>query len=416
MPSQTPALFFSAFEPSGDALAAPLIRRLRELEPDRPIYAFGGPRMEQAGAQIIEITTENAVMLGGVLLQVTAHWKRLRRLDKWLAEHPVAMHIPVDSPAANWSISGLIRKRQPDVKVVHLVAPQVWAWATWRMRRLRRLTNQVLCIMPFETDFLGRFNIPAAFVGHPLVETITPDDQPPRPFTGDTRIALLPGSRIAEIEKNWPSMLASLRELQKKHPNVQARVAAISPRAAAMVRRIAQVQTASRHWSDGFEIVTGQTSATLDWADVVLVVSGTASFEVAAHRKPMVVLFRVKPIQWYFFGRFVVNTKTFSLPNLIGESMGLSRVVPELVPLIGPHDPVAQALETLVTDDAFRLEQWENLGKILAPFRGVNFIETSARQILDHAPPLSTSTSPPHFPPTSPPTSPPSQTSPTLPT
>ncbi len=164
-------LLFTAFEPSGDCLAAPVIDTIRRREPQVPIWAFGGGRMEAAGATLIERTTDRAVMLAGIAVQARRHQRRLAALKRWLADHPLAVHVPVDSPAANWSICRLVRRQASDASIVHLAAPQLWAWATWRVRRLRRLTDRVLCLLPFEPAWFARRGIPGVFVGHPLFDT-----------------------------------------------------------------------------------------------------------------------------------------------------------------------------------------------------------------------------------------------------
>ena len=112
--AQSQNILFTAFEPSGDALAAPMIKRLGRLRPDLGIHALGGPNMRDAGAQLIDTTTEHAAMLLGAASQFMTHRRRLRRLADWLTDHKIAALVPVDSPAANWSICKLVRSTQPD--------------------------------------------------------------------------------------------------------------------------------------------------------------------------------------------------------------------------------------------------------------------------------------------------------------
>ena len=163
-------ILFTAFEPSGDALAAPMITRLLEQHPGLRVWALGGPKMLAAGADLIETTTDNPAMLLGAASQARAHQQRLKRLTKWLNDHKLAALVPVDSPAANWSICKLVRKTQPAAKIIHLAAPQLWAWAPWRIKKLRRLTDHVLCLLPFEPDWFTARGVRATFVGHPLFD------------------------------------------------------------------------------------------------------------------------------------------------------------------------------------------------------------------------------------------------------
>ena len=108
----------------------------------------------------------------GVGLSVAAEGKTLLRrkadLATWLGQHDIAAHVPVDSPAANWSMCRATRNVQPNASVVHLVGPQLWAWAEWRIRRLRKLTDHVMCLLPFEPAWFGERGVSGTFVGHPL--------------------------------------------------------------------------------------------------------------------------------------------------------------------------------------------------------------------------------------------------------
>jgi len=109
MPNQ-PCILFTAFEPSGDEHAAPIIRKLRWLAPSVPIYALGGSKMEAAGAKLIERTTDDAAMLSGAIGKAWWHRKLMQRLEAWMADHPVRVHVPTDSPAANWAICKMVKR------------------------------------------------------------------------------------------------------------------------------------------------------------------------------------------------------------------------------------------------------------------------------------------------------------------
>jgi len=349
-----------------------------------PIYALGGDHMREAGAELIEASTEDAVMLAGSIRKILDHKARLRRLRAWLADHPLAAHVPVDSPAANWSICELLREVQPRAKIVHLVAPQVWAWATWRVQKLRRLTNHVLCLLPFEPEWLTERGIPCTFVGHPLMDVPPiPEALFDEPRSSIRRVALLPGSRMAEIQRNWPTMLEVFLRLRREHPQLKGEVAAVHHRAAAMVRRIAQRAVPMRVWSKSIQIRVGEAEHILRWADVVMVVSGTATLQVAAHRKPMVVLYNVGWLSWNLFGRWLVETRTFSLPNLIGRLEDTEPIVPEFVPHFRGVEPIASVLERLLTDERARREQRERLSRVRGWFEGVSFAEAASNRLLE---------------------------------
>jgi lipid-A-disaccharide synthase len=371
-------LLFSAFEPSGDALAAETIAALLRREPGLKIYALGGPKMEAAGAELLEHTTQHGSMLLDTLIQVWSHHRRVHRISRWLRQHPIRGLVPVDSPAGNWSICKAVRRTQPAARIVHLVAPQLWAWAPWRIRRLRRLTDHVLCLLPFEQQWLAARGVKASFVGHPAYDNASSSQEPmPRDLpAGHPRLALLPGSRKGEVTRNWPTMLEAFGRLAGKHGQLHGVVAALDDRAEARLRAAASA------WPQRLTVVTGRTEHVLDWCDLALVASGTVTLQLAARLKPMVVMYNVSRLSVQV-ARLLVKTRTFTLPNLISEWAGLGRVVPELVPHHGQVEPVVQQLDTVLSNEDVAGRQRDVLAEIAVRFADRRFIEQAPRQILE---------------------------------
>ncbi len=369
------AILFTAFEPSGDALSAPTIARLLADDPTLTIYALGGPKMAAAGAHVIEHTTEHAKMLLGAASEAGAHLKRLRRLKRWLREHPIDAVVPVDSPAANWSICGLVKKVCTAALVVHLVCPQVWAWATWRIHKLKRLTDHVMCILPFEVAYLRGHDIACTFVGHPVFER--QDPQPPEGLPaqpGAVKLALLPGSRTKEVASNYPTMLGALGLLRERGLTIHAAVGASDEIRAAQI---------SAMTPPGVEVTVlhGQTDAVIHWADVVLATSGTVTLQVLACSTPMVAMYNMSEFLSRHVFPLVVKTRTFTLPNLIGESMGLGRVIREFVPHFGDPAPIAEELASLMGDGAAVEAQRAAFAKVHGLFAATDFATSSAQTL-----------------------------------
>lgn len=378
-PNEHPGLLLTAFEPSGDALAGPVIAKLRGEFPSLPIHALGGPKMKAAGAEVLEITTEHAAMHGDAIKQAWSHRQRVKRLQAWLRDHPVALHLAVDSPAANWAICKSVRRAHPNAKITHLAAPQLWAWAPGRIRKLRRLTDHVLCLLPFEPAWFEQRGVKASFVGHPLLEQIdqqqndwSQDELPDGPL----KLALLPGSRSGEVQRNARTMLDVAAQLQMKHEGLTVVIATPSDGITASVQALLEAMPdeglkASR---PVVQIEQGRADDVLHWADVALLVSGTATLQTAGHATPMVAMYNLSRIKWHGIGRWLVKTRTFTLPNLISEAMGKGRVIQEFVPHFGQVEPIAAAVDALLSDDAARADQAEDLSQITAPFNGLSYV------------------------------------------
>jgi len=375
-----PGVLFTAFEPSGDAHAAGVIAELRRRRPELPIYAWGGPKMRAAGAVIVEATGADAVMGAGSLGKVLEHARLNRRLRRWLAGHPVALHVPVDSPAANFPICKITRR--VGCRIVHLVAPQIWAWGPWRIGKLKRLTDHVLCLLPFEEEYFKSRGVPATFIGHPVMNEPLPapplppeeaEDDPNALPEGLPRVALLPGSRPAEIERNLPTMIAIVDGLRR------AEYAQLTAVIISADRKAADLARASIPALPGFvRIEVDRLHAVLRWADAAMVCSGTATLNVVRHRVPMVVMFRTSVLAWWLFGRWVLRSPNRALPNVVLNE----RVVPEFIPHFGSDEPIATALDEVLTDRTVQDRQRDAFTKIAAMYQGRR-PEHAAAEILE---------------------------------
>ncbi|MFI4915299.1 MAG: lipid-A-disaccharide synthase [Phycisphaerales bacterium JB060] len=395
-PAKRPILF-TAFEPSGDDHAAPVIAEIIEREPGRPVYAWGGPKMEAAGAVVVERTGENAVMGMPGLAKIREHKKINARIRKWMASHKPVLHVPVDSPAANFPIAAMAKAQ--GTGVVHLVAPQVWAWGSWRVAKLRRLTDLVLCLLPFEEGWFTTRGVPARFIGHPLFDhELDPKRvleraraMPEFPLgghggeaTGPWRIGLFPGSRPSELEKNLPLLLGAYRELaacEKCKRDGRAPVAMIVAVNEAVEQRLREL--ADRHGGvpKGVSFIAGDTDSAVRWSELTLVVSGTVTLQIARQNRPMVVFYKSNELLYNLIGRWIVSTRYFTLPNLIAGT----NVVPELVPHFGGPEPIAIAARTLLTDPQAMADQVQALKDIAGRFDGLEASLAATDAILEQA-------------------------------
>ncbi|MFG0299895.1 MAG: lipid-A-disaccharide synthase [Phycisphaerales bacterium JB047] len=376
-----PTVLFTAFEPSGDDHAAAVIARLRELYPKLRICAWGGRKMKAAGAEIIEFTGDDAVMGMPGLAKIREHQRINGEIEAWLKSNPVSVHVPVDSPAANFPVCKLTKAA--GARVVHLVAPQLWAWAPWRIRKLRRLTDHVMCVLPFEQDWFRARGVEATFVGHPLfdksLDTDALDEQIQDWPKGQQNIALMPGSRPSEMKKNFPLLLAAYIKLNKEHKDMRGIVAATREAIEPELRQIAK--DAGLTWPESLLLKHSSTDAVVRWCDMAIVVSGTVTLQIAKQHRPMVIVYKLGRVLWTLLGRWLIQTKFITLPNLIAGR----EVCPELVPHFGGSEPIADRVVELLEDpEAFstQVRELEAIGKV---YDEQNAAENAARIVARYA-------------------------------
>ena len=371
-----PIILFTAFEPSGDAHAAPVIAALLAAEPDWKVYAWGGPRMEAAGAMLLGRTADDGTMGLSALAKVRAVKRTIAEIDDWAAKNTPNVHVPVDSPAANFPLCKALRKRS--VKTVHLVAPQLWAWAPWRIRKLRARTDHVLCLLPFEEDWFRTRGVDATFIGHPVINRdLDPAhlESLSRSFPdGRPRLAIFPGSRTHEVERNLDLLLASFDALKARHPSLTGVVIAAREELKDRIR--------SRVQSADLTVQSTDADAAVHWCDVALAVSGTMSLSIARQSKPMVGVYRISRASM-MLAKALLTAPYRLLPNIIAGRA----IVPEFVPYAGGPQPIIDKVDALLSDERARNEQTAALDALRGEFAGHDYGAEAAALIGQVLPP-----------------------------
>ncbi len=357
--------FLSAAEHSGDALGAAVIPALRSRFPDAQFVGVGGEAMARAGCRLLANPTVHSAMLLGAASQAFYWYRLLGKIKAEFSANRPAVVMPIDSPAIHLKLAKMAK--QAGLPVCYYVAPQLWAWGAWRMKKLADACDTVCCVLPFEEEYFRRFSVHAVYVGHPMFD-VPADDlggdapaaplapiEPPLPTSG-AKMALLPGSRSAEIDGNLPVMLRVITEANGRLGKCSFVIAAASEARAWQIRRHL------RHFNLPVDIRVGMTDAVIQWADVVLVVSGTATLQVAKHGKAMIVMYYLAPWKWLPVGQFLVKTRYRALVNILAGR----RVAPEYIPFYGSPAPLARDAVALLSQPQLREDMGAQLREVVS--------------------------------------------------
>ncbi|BCU07595.1 lipid-A-disaccharide synthase [Allochromatium tepidum] len=289
-----------ANEPSGDLLGAALARAIRAQCPEVRFVGVAGPRMREVGCETL-FDMERLSVMG--LTEVLAHLPELlglrRRLREHFIAHPPAVFIGVDAPDFNLGLERRLRER--GIKTVHLVSPTVWAWRAGRVKGIRRAVDRMLCIFPFEEDFLRRHGVPATYVGHPLADEIPlqVDRAEVRAALGLSVdvpvIALLPGSRAGEMRRLAAPFIATARRCLQTRPELRFVVPLVNAR----LRALFEAELQRLDPGLPIRLVDGHSREAIAAADAVLTASGTATLETLLLKRPMVVAYRLHPLTYH---------------------------------------------------------------------------------------------------------------------
>ncbi len=318
-----------AGEPSGDLHAADLATALLRQDPTIRLVGLGGPRMEAAGVELVEDLVSAPVMgVLPVLKKLPFFLGLYRRLLIRLSEDPPDVVVGIDYPGLNLRVAKAAKRR--GIPFVDYIAPQVWAWAPWRVHSLAASVNRVVTILPFEEPMFHAAGVAASYVGHPLFEHLAerPPDEDYRSALrssipeGGSLVALLPGSRSAEVAANLPLMLQAAQMVQAHTPGARFVIALAAERLRPLVEAalhdaaVGGVSLADPRYGD--DVMAA--------ADAAITVSGTATLHLVAHGTPAVVIYHAT---WSarMLGDLLLVSPFIALPNLLsGEE-----VLPEMI-------------------------------------------------------------------------------------
>ena len=304
--------YFIAGEASGDLHAANLIKELSALDADALFQGFGGERMQKEGLDLTKHYREMAFMgFWEVIKNLSAIRKNFKKAKKELLNFETDVLVLVDYPGFNMRMASFAKKH--NVKVVYYITPQIWAWKESRVHKLKRDTDLLLPILPFEQSFFAKHGVEANFVGHPLLDALKDLDS--RKIESEKPIiALLPGSRKQEIASSLPIMM----EVAKSFENYQFIIAGAPSITQDYYRSITK--------DSYIPILSNQTHALLKECKAAIVTSGTATLEAAILNVPQVVCYKTSAVS-YFLGKLLVKVKFIALVNLICDK----EVVKELI-------------------------------------------------------------------------------------
>jgi lipid-A-disaccharide synthase len=330
MPSSKPlTIFFSVGEPSGDLHGANLIRQLKSRCPNLEAVGYGGPKMAAVGCRLHADLTLLAVMwFARVLANIHVFLGLLSRADRYFRHHRPDAVVLIDYPGFNWWIAR--RAKVHGIPVFYYTPPQIWAWGSWRAKKMRKFVDHVLCSLPFEEAWFRERGCNATFVGHPFFDEVqryaldqTFIEQHRR--QSGPLVVILPGSRNQEVANNLKWFLKAAALVLQEVPNVRLAMACFKPHQAEIAQ--SEVQKAGLP----IEICVGKTPELMSLADCAMAVSGSVSLELLYYSTPTAILYSISRFG-YFVQGFFRKVKYITLVNLLSTE--------ELyAPDIKPYDP-----------------------------------------------------------------------------
>ncbi|MBN6511987.1 lipid-A-disaccharide synthase [Acinetobacter pittii] len=354
-------------EVSGDTLGVKLMRSFREQGIDAEFEGIGGPQMIAEGFNSY-YPMETLSVMG--IIEVLKDLKKLFAvrdglINQW-TQHPVDIFIGIDAPDFNLRLSKSIKEKNLPIKTVQYVSPSVWAWRQGRVHGIKKSIDLVLCLFPFEKVFYEQYEVPAAFVGHPLAKQLPLENpiQIAKQQLGlnenQKHIALLPGSRKGEVERLLPMLLGAANILHTKHPDIQFLIPAINDARKQQieqgVEQLAPQLKAKIHILENTDSESKVGRMVMNASDVIALASGTATLEAMLMHRPMVTFYK---LHWltYLIAKFLVKIPYYSLPNIIAGK----KVIEELIQADATPENLAAEIEKLMNVETAQIQVMQHL-------------------------------------------------------
>lgn len=357
--------YIIAGEASGDLHGSNLIKNIKIIDSNAIIRAFGGDKMQIAGAEISK-HYKNLDFMGfsEVLLNLKTIINNFSYCKKDIKKFKPDVLVLIDFPGFNLPIAKWAHKK--NIKTVYYISPQIWAWNESRVHTIKKVIDEMLVILPFEEDFYKKYNCKVHYVGHPLLDAIN-EEQDDKEFLNQPKsIALLPGSRKQEIKK----MLPMMNEIASLYNDYNFVVAGMS--------NIGKDFYAQYINSKNISIVIDNPKKVIKNAEAAIVTSGTATLECAIYNVPLVVCYSANIIS-YHIARKVSKVKYISLVNLLMDKA----VIKELIQSDMTINNVSAEFEKLLTDLHYRNEMLNNFAILRKKLEGKGASEKAARIIYE---------------------------------
>jgi len=369
-------VFISAGEPSGDLHGANLIRELKRVDPSVRLSGFGGDRMAAAGCEVLYPLCKHSVMwFFHVVKQVFTFLRLLDHAEEFFRRERPDVVVVIDFPGFHWKLAQ--RAKSLDIPVVYFVPPQIWAWAQWRVKKMRRLMTHVLSALPFEHEWLTARGVRSTYIGHPYFDELASqvlDEE----FLNAERtkpgciLGILPGSRNQEVTRNIPEMLRAARRIHDSLPDTRFLVAAFNERQAETARKEAA------RWQMPVAVHVDRTPEIIELSECCIAVSGSVSLELMYRRKPAAIVYRVKRIDLKF-GRKFMKVPFITLVNLLAKE----EVYPEFLTDRDPSKQVADVVIGFLTDPPRRKYVIDRLDELCAEVAKPGACTAAARFVVE---------------------------------
>jgi lipid-A-disaccharide synthase len=364
-----------AGEASGDLHGSHLVEAMLRIDPEIQFFGVGGDGLKRAGMRLLHHSqTLSVVGITEVFVKLRSILKAFRTLKRSLEREKPDLVILIDFPDFNLRLARIAHRK--GIPILYYISPQIWAWRPKRIKLISRVIRKMVVLFSFEVPLYETAGVDVEWVGHPLLDIVKPTlpkEKAFQQFGLDPRrrtVGLLPGSRIHEIERLLPSLLASADLLQREIPDLQF----ILPLAPGL-----PPATLSPWMSKAgipIKVVEGRTYEAMNLSDLLITASGTATLEAAILGIPMIIVYKVSFLS-YWVGRALIRVDHIGLVNLVAEK----EIAPELIQKDVNPRRIADEAFRILKDPLLSRKMSESMGEVRQKLGEPGAAERAARTV-----------------------------------
>ena len=347
-----------AGEVSGDLHGSHLVEAIQSIAPEIRFFGVGGEGLKRAGMKLLYHSQSLSVVgITEVLLKLGSILKALQGLRESLGRERPDLVILIDFPDFNLRLAKMAHRR--GIPILYYIGPQVWAWRPKRIKLIARLVKKMIVLFPFEVPLYEAAGVDVEWVGHPLLDIVKPtlsQEKAFQQFGLDPKrrtVALLPGSRMHEVERLLPPLLASAHLLQKEIPDLQF----VIPLAPGIPKTILSFWM--KNISVPVKVVEGFTYDVMNLSELLIAASGTVTLEGAILGKPMIIIYKVS-FPSYWIARALIRVDHIGLVNLVAEK----EIAPELIQKEVNPQRIADEAFRILRDPILSRKMAESMGEV----------------------------------------------------
>ncbi len=367
-------IFILTGEPSGDKLAAEVIKQLKKSRKDVEYLSVGGQYLNSIGIKSIYDQKDiTYIAFTDILINIFKINKKINETVKKILDYDPDILFSVDSPDFNLRVSKIIKLKKPNIKTIHFIAPKVWAWREGRVKKMKRYLDHILLLFDFEKKYFDKEKLKNTFVGHPILDNTNHEKIEINELLKDKIISIFPGSRLSELKSHVPILIEFIKKMNKQKINYNFIFHATQGSKEYLSKILKKSNLVNVDLISNENIKT----ATIKKSIFAIVKSGTISLEVCKYGIPSIIIYKMNFVN-FFIAKLFLKIKFANMINIINNK----EIIPELLQKECNPDEIFKTVNYLLKKPELINQQLKQVSKTIHGLKSTTSSSNEASNIL----------------------------------